>query len=338
MMASHIGCASRPAIRQSNRRPDRRRRRLLAVGLGGALSALVAPDALVRVAKAAAPAGCPAQRPSEPPRIAAPSAAEGLPRPFAFQPWRDDPRKLLGRTAEAVVAQADASGVDACFRSKPASIVERVDLLSPFEFLAIASTGADREERDALLAAYERDPREAIRRLGPLYPSPKGEMLLATLAYYDVDADRIRVNLGMVGQDLAPRVLVHEFWHAMPDARAWDGAGGEAFRATGFWTHERKPGTRTWVPLDDANGLPFPPYLLDEAMATAMETRFAGPPPRPRPDLDAAQRFLDRLMAVAGQADVMRAYLDSRPADLKAMVESHRAELADVLAPVRDAG
>jgi hypothetical protein len=43
-------------------------------------------------------------------------------------------------------------------------------------------------------------------------------------------------------------------------------------------------------------------------------------------------------MAVAGEADVMRPYLDSRPADLRGLVESHRADLADVLSPVRHAG
>ena len=153
---------------------------------------------------------------------------------------------------------------------------------------------------------------------------------MAAFAYYDVNSDRIRVNTARVPTEQLRRVLVHEFWHAMPRARTWTEPDGRTLRASGFWLQEQRVGRRIWVPVEDRRGLPYASYLLDEAMATLMETRYAGPSQFARNDLQEVLGFLGRLMGVAGQGTVVRQYLESRPYELGALTEAHRSSFPDL--------
>ena len=248
--------------------------------------------------------------------------------PFALSTRPLDRAGLLREASAVVARQVREVGAPAEYARRVGPIAERVAFQAPFEFLVTSYYEREPERRDALLALYARDPRQAIRELGPAFPSPRAEMTLATFAYYDVGADRIRVNLGRVPEHEATRVLVHEFWHALPVPRTWDGGNGATFRTSGFWTQQRRMGGVTWDPIDDTNGLPCSPYLLNEAMATHMEVRYAGPLRFKRPDLETADAFLTRLTEAAGPADVMRAYLDSQPAELAELAGQHSAALA----------
>jgi hypothetical protein len=188
----------------------------------------------------------------------------------------------------------------------------------------------DPARRDALLDQYLVDPRGAIHAVGEAFPSTHGQAVLATYAYYDLAAGRIRVNAAKVPPADIRRVLVHEFWHAMPLARTWTASDGRTLRASGFWLQEQRAGRRTWVPMEDQQGLPYASYMLDEAMATLMETRYAGPSRFARPDLLEVQRFLDRLIGVAGAGTVMGDYLHSQPYQLGALAEAHRASFPEL--------
>ncbi len=84
------------------------------------------------------------------------------------------------------------------------------------------------------------------------------------------------------------------------------------------------------MPVDRYTDVPVPAYLLGEGMATLMETRFVGPPRPDRPDIRSARSFLAHVIDVAGSADVMRLYLESRPADFAELVSAHRAELPEL--------
>jgi hypothetical protein len=275
-------------------------------------------------------------RPTEaPPRIGDPALASRLPEPFAFQPWRGDRAEILDRVVATVSQQAEDAGAVSCFRDKAPSIAERVDFLSPFEFLVVTAYESDPAARDAALETYGRDPKQAVQAINVIYPSPRAEMILTNFAYYDLSADRIRVNLGRLAEGSATRVLVHEFWHAMPAARTWSGSDGTAFRASGFWVQKLAPNGRTWMPVDTLQGMPFPPFLLAEGMATLMETRFAGPSPSPRADIEAARGFLDHVDQVVGKQEVMRLYLESQPDEFSSLVQAHRGELPELSATAR---
>lgn len=273
---------------------------------------------------------CGPDRPPVAVRPVAPVAnGADLPAPFGYRPPAVDQAALLRDVATVVTQQAAELGVDTCFQRKPEQIVARVDFLSPFEFLVVSALSQDPERRDALLDRYAADPRAAIRELGPVFPSTRAQVVLTTYAYYDVETDRIRVNAAQVPPAELRRVLVHEFWHAMPRLRTWTDPGGATLRASGFWLQEQRDGPRTWVPVEDRRGLPYSPYLLDEAMAALMETRYAGPPRFSRPEVDQAQAFLARLMEVAGPREVVRGYLDSQPDELAALIAAHRAQLPE---------
>ena len=247
--------------------------------------------------------------------------------PFAPSPRPLDRAGLLREASTVVARQVREVGAPAEYARRVGSIAERVAFQAPFEFLVTSYYEREPERRDALLALYARDPRQAIRELGPAFPSPRAEMTLATFAYYDVSADRIRVNLGRVPEQEAARVLVHEFWHALPVPRTWNEGNGATFRTSGFWTQQRRMGGTTWDPVDDTNGLPCSPYLLNEAMATRMEVGYAGPLRFKRPDLETADAFLARLTDAAGTADVMHAYLESLPTELTELAGQHSAAL-----------
>jgi hypothetical protein len=260
-------------------------------------------------------------------------AAGELPPTFA-PPARPLDRTAALAEARAVVArQAGEVGASPAHVARVAAVAERTSFQDPYEFLVTSYFERDPDRRDALLALYARDPRAAVRELGPAFPSPRAEMILATLAYYDIEADRVRVNLGRVTETDATRVLVHELWHALPDVRTWRDGAGLTHRATGFWSQARRPGAATWEAEDDPRGLPYAPYLLNEALAARMEAAHAGPPPFTRPDLEAASGFLARLIEAAGPQEVMRTYLASDPAALRELARRHRAAVPEIDAP-----
>src|SRR5215212_8255326 len=277
---------------------------------------------------AASPCDGDPERPTA--RPAAPAAiSAGLGEPFAYTPSVDR-AAVLSDVVAAVSKQAAELGLDACYRDKPALLASRVDFLSPFEFLVDSLFDQDPARRDALLDQYLVDPRGAIHELGEAFPSTRGQAALATYAYYDLASGRVRVNAAEVPPAEIRRVLVHEFWHAMPVARTWTASDGRTLRASGFWLQEQREGRRTWVPMEDRRGLPYASYMLDEAMATLMETRYAGPSRFARPDLLEVQAFLDRLIGVAGAGVVLGDYLHSQPYQLGALAEAHRASFPEL--------
>jgi hypothetical protein len=291
------------------------------------LSATLAQPSVVRAAAASCDSDPerPAARPPAPVAV-----ATNLTGPFKYAPAQSDYAAVLSEVSAVVQAQANGLGVDGCYLGKPDRIAERVTFLSPFEFLVVTTFDSDPARRDALLDQYAVDPAGAVKGLGEAYPSPRSEATLASYAYYDVSSDRIRVNAARVPADQLRRVLVHEFWHAMPHARTWTEQGGRTIRASGFWLQEQREGRRTWVPVEDRKGLPYASYLLDEAMATYMENQYAGPQPYARAEVGEAQQFLGRLIGVAGSGAVLGTFLDSQPYELGHLAEAHRASLPEL--------
>lgn len=247
-------------------------------------------------------------RPPAPPDLAADLSA-----PFRYRPDDTDRSTLLLAVADVVRAQAADLGAEACFRDLPAEIVGRVDFLSPYEFLVVTLFEQEPARRDALLDLYAADPRAAIRALDEHAASVRAQSILMNYAYFDLASERIRVNAARVPSADLARVLVHEFWHALPTTRSWREPDGRLMRAHGFALQERPADSPIWLPVDDPRGLPFPSYLLDEGMATLMETQYAGPSPYARGDVVDAQAYLEQRMAEAGPASVVGSYLDSRP-------------------------
>lgn len=298
--------------------------------IGAALALLLPYISPMSIASAAAaPCDVDPERPAA--RAVAPaSVATDLAEPFKYVPANVDRAVVLADVVAAVRAQAAAGSVDPCFIEKPARIATRVDFLSPYEFLVVTLFDQEPARRDALLDQYAVDPRAAIKALGEAFPSTRAQATMTSLAYYDVGTDRIRVNAARVAPNDLRRVLVHEFWHAMPRARTWAEPDGRTLRANGFWLQEQNAGKRLWVPVEDRRGLPYASYLLDEAMAALMETRYAGPSPFARSDLLEVQQFLGRLMGLAGDQTVLRQYLESRPYELGALTEAHHASFPDL--------
>jgi hypothetical protein len=291
------------------------------------LSATLAQPSAVRAA--AAPCDSDPERPAA--RPPAPVAvAANLTGPFKYAPAQTDSTAVLSEVSGVVRAQAEGLGVDGCYIGKAYRIASRVQFLSPFEFLVVTTFDNDPARRDALLDRYAVDPAGAIKGLGDTYPSPRSEATLASYAYYDINSDRIRVNAARVPADQLRRVLVHEFWHAMPRSRTWTEQDGRMVRASGFWLQEQRDGRRTWVPVEDRQGLPYASYLLDEAMATYMENQYAGPQPYARPEVGDVQQFLGRLMGVAGSGAVLATFLESQPYELGHLAEANRAKLPEL--------
>jgi hypothetical protein len=304
-----------------------------APGLIGALASLLMLSATLTqpsaVRAAAAPCDSDPERPAA--RPPAPGAvAANLTGPFKYVPAQTDNAAVLAEVSDVVRAQATGLGVDGCYVGKPDRIARRVDFLSPFEFLVVTTFDSDPARRDALLDQYAVDPAGAINGLGDAYPSPRSEATLASYAYFDVSSDRIRVNAARVPADQLRRVLVHEFWHAMPHTRTWTERDGRTIRASGFWLQEQREGRRTWVPVEDRQGLPYASYLLDEAMATYMENQYAGPQPYARAEVGDVLQFLGRLIGVAGSGAVLGTYLESQPYELGHLAEAHRASLPEL--------
>jgi hypothetical protein len=279
---------------------------------------------------------CAAPAPAAPGHpIAPPAASADLSAPFGYRPDSTDRAALLAEVASVVRAQAVELGASGCYLEKPASIARRVDFLSPYEFLVVTMFAQDQARRDALLDQYASDPHGAIKALGDQYPSTRAQSILMNYAYFDIESGRIRVNVEHVPPSDLRRMLVHEFWHAMPNTRTWRTDANRTVRANGFWLQERRADLVVWLPVDDAGGLPFAPYLLDEAMATLMETRYAGPSPLARREIDEAQAYLERLMAVAGSPAVVGSFLASEPHELEVLTEQHRAVFPELGVPAR---
>lgn len=278
---------------------------------------------------AAAPCDVDPERPAA--RAAAPAGvAADLSEPFKYVPAELDRAAVLADVVAVVRGQAAEGSAGPCYLEKPARIASRVDFLSPFEFLVVTIFDQEPDRRDALLDQYAADPRGAVKQLGEAFPSTRAQATMTAYAYYDVNSDRIRVNMARVPPEQLRRVLVHEFWHAMPHARTWTEPDGRTLRANGFWLQEQRVGRRLWIPVEDRRGLPYASYLLDEAMATLMETRYAGPSPYARGDLLEVTTFLGRLMGIAGSEAVFRQYLESRPYELGALTEAHRASFPEL--------
>jgi hypothetical protein len=292
----------------------------LAVSLAGPVTAVAAADA---------PCETEFEQPVVRP-VAPASAAEGLAEPFAFPAGPRDHQAVLADVVAVVQKQAADLNLDDCFRVKPMRIASRVDFLSPFEFLVVSTLDQDPARRDALLDQYKVDPTGAIKAIGDVYPSTRAQAAMSTFAYYDLANGHIRVNAAKVPPAEVRRVLVHEFWHAMPIAQTWSGPDGRTLRASGFWLQERRAGVRSWIPVEDRQGLPYTSSLMDEAMATLMENRYAGSATSPSSDLDEAQRFLDRLIGVAGTSAVFGDYLHSQPYEIGSLAEAHRASFPEL--------
>jgi hypothetical protein len=301
--------------------------------LMGALASLLMVSATLTqppvIRAAAAPCDSDPERPAARP-LAPVAVAASLTGPFKYVPAQIDYSAVLAEVSAVVQAQAAGLGVDGCYVGKPDRIASRVDVMSPFEFLVFTTFDSDPGRRDALLDQYAVDPAGAIKGLGDAYPSPRSEATLASYAYYDVNSDRIRVNAARVPAEQLRRVLVHEFWHAMPRARTWTEQDGRTVRASGFWLQEQRHGRRTWMPVEDRQGLPLASYLLDEAMATYMEDQYAGPQPYARADVGDVQQFLRRLIGVVGSSAVLRTYLESQPYEFGQLAEANRAKLPEL--------
>jgi hypothetical protein len=308
------------------------RRPTCALAIRGLMAAIVVATLLMRPASVlAAPSACEGDPERPATRSVAPAeVAADLGEPFKYAAEVSDQQAVLADVVDVVRKQAAELGTEACYQEKPDRIAERVDFLSPFEFLVVTMFDQDPARRDALLDQYVVDPRGAIGALDDAYPSTRAQATMATYAYFDTASGHIRVNAAKVPPSEVRRVLVHEFWHAMPLARTWTEADGRTLRASGFWLQEQRAGRRAWVPVEDRQGLPYASYLLDEAMATLMETRYAGPSRFIRPDIDEVQQFLGRLMGVAGDDEVIRDYLQSQPYQLGALAESRRASFPEL--------
>lgn len=307
------------------------RRRFGQLALSTLALTLVPASALTDAGAAWAASPCESDPEQQSVRPVAPVAvAAGLSEPFAYAPGAFDQQAILTDVVQAVSKQAADLDLEACYREKPVRIAARVDFLSPYEFLVLSLFDQEPARRDALLDQYAVDPKGAIKALGEAYPSTRAQAVMASYAYFDLASGRIRVNAARIPPAEIRRVLLHEFWHAMPQARTWTAPDGKTLRASGFWLQEQRTGRRTWVPLEDRKGLPYASYLLDEAMATLMETRYAGPSRFARPDLQEVQGFLDRLIGVAGADAVMGDYLYSQPYELGQLAEAHRSSFPEL--------
>ncbi|MFN8636251.1 MAG: hypothetical protein U0893_20575 [Chloroflexota bacterium] len=262
--------------------------------------------------------------------VAPASLAADLQDPFTFKSTEFDRQAVLADAVKVVQQQAADLGADACYQQKPVASAGRVDFLSPFEFLVYSLFDQNPARRDALLDQYQTDPRGAIRALGDAFPSTRAQAAMTTYAFFDVSSGRIRVNAAKVPPAEIRRVLVHEMWHAMPQSRTWTEADGRTLRASGFWLQEQGSGQRLWLPLEERRGLPYASYLLDEAMATLMETRYAGPSRFARPELDEVQRYLGKLIGLTEPGEVVGQYLGSHPEQLVQLTATHRASFPEL--------
>lgn len=245
-----------------------------------------------------------------------PRAAD-LPAPFSAGAWGVDRERLLTEAQERVARELASIDAPACFAQRLPHIAARTALLSPLEFL-IVSLQDDRDARAALLETYRRDPRTAYQQMLAVWPSPRAELALQNLAFYDIDADQVFVNTRAVPADLALNVVVHEFWHALANVRYEDGPDGSQRRITGFWMEVLPAGSRVWHQVDEKVNGDVPTYLMNEAVAVEMEVTATGKePPDQRPDLADARQALHELFRVGGRARVLILYLESRQDELK---------------------
>jgi hypothetical protein len=243
-----------------------------------------------------------------------------LPPPFDSQPWSIDRTGLLREARECVAAELEAIDAPGCFAAQLPSIAERTALLSPFEFLVVGYYKYDLSRRDELLQAYRSDPRQALRQLTEIWPSPRAEMLVTTPAFFDLDADQVFVNTAVVTEDRALNVLAHEFWHALATVRLDQWTDGSQTRTTGFWTEVRPAGGQVWRALEEKTENGVSTYLMNEAVAIEMEVTATGRQHNSlRSDLRQALDTLHELFDAVGSQKVLQLYLESRSSELKTL-------------------
>jgi hypothetical protein len=276
-----------------------------------------------------------AEAPCQPEPVVAPITAapqddrtSSLPQPFQTVPSSFERPRLLADAQQQAASALKAAGAPSCYSSRLPSVASRTAFLSAFEFLVVGYYDHEWTTRDALLQLYREDPQQAIRRLSPIWPSGRAEMLLKTPAFFDVDMNQVYVNLSALRPDQAPNVLIHEFWHALADVRVSHQPDGAISRTTGFWTEVRPAGGRVWRPVDEQLEGGVPTYLMNEAMAIEMEVAATGQQhPNMHPGLVEAVHTLHDLFEVAGRSRVLQLYLESRSDELK-LIARQAATLA----------
>jgi hypothetical protein len=243
---------------------------------------------------------------------------DSLPAPFSQVEWGVDRATLLTGAQARAADQLAEIGASPSYAARLPWIAERVAFLAPFEFLVVSCYGRAPETRDRLLALYRDDPRRALHEIAEIWPSPRAELQIQVPAYYDLDADQIFVNTARVAPEMAPRVVVHEMWHALADLRPGQLPDGTPARSSGFWTQVKIDGGRSWRPLDERLDDGVPTFLMNEALAVTMEVDATGLQHQGLyPELTAAIDALQRLIDVEGRDEVLRLYLASRSDQLK---------------------
>lgn len=260
--------------------------------------------------------------PEDRPILAAPVDArtDSLPIPFRTAPSALEPQELLAVSQSKAAEALEGLGAPRCYTELLPAIAARTAFLSPFEYLVVGYYDRDATTRDALLKLYRDDPQEAVRRVASVWPSPRAEMVVRTLAFFDLDTDQIYVNATALEADIAANVLIHEFWHALADVRLARTSEGAVTRTTGFWSEIRPPGSHGWRPVDEEIEPGVPTYLMNEALAIEMEVSATGRQHATmRPDIVQASEALQELFERSGRGRVIRLYLESRSEELKAL-------------------
>jgi hypothetical protein len=261
------------------------------------------------------------------------SGASYRPVPETLRPrsWERDPATIARQAAATVAEQLAAYPRLASYQERAQRAADRILYLQPLDFLIWAWFDRQPAQRDELLQLARREPEAAFSALDAqaVWPSPRAEVLLRSPAQYDVDDDRILVNLGGAAEPAAHRVLVHELWHATPDQRIRASVDGERFLTTGFWSARWDHRQEAWLPVEDARGLVFEPWLLGEAMTYRLERDGTRQQPETHERVRQAALFLDRVEALIGPEQLLRLYLHSDDDGFIAEVYAHRPLLAE---------
>jgi hypothetical protein len=267
-----------------------------------------------------------------------PPSATPAPLPPAFRTlvWSRPEQEALAEARQAVDTQLAEYPALAPYRERlMAQVGQRVRFLSPLEYLIWVSYDRQPAHRDQLLTLYQQDPSAALKQTAQegLWPSNRSELLLESPGQFDVDEELVLVNRGETDDDEAKSVLVHELWHALPHVRLRQDADGAVYRTSGFWTQRQDVATGVWAPLESRNGLIFPAYLLDEAMAYRQEWRGTGLQPKTNQAVEHAARMFDRVEAILGPERLLSLYLESDEQGFLQELDAHRDELAEFFRP-----
>jgi hypothetical protein len=259
-----------------------------------------------------------------------------LPPAFRTLVWSRPEQEALAEARQGVDSQLAEFPALAPYRERLMSQVgQRVRFLSPLEYLIWVSYDRQPAHRDQLLTLYQQDPHAALKQTAQegLWPSNRSELLLESPGQYDVDEELVLVNRGETDDSEAKSVLVHELWHALPHVRVRQEADGAVYRTTGFWTQRQDPDSGIWMPLESRNGLIFPAYLLDEAMAYRQEWRGTGLQPKTNEAVEHAARLLDHAEAILGPERLLSLYLESDEQGFLHELDAYHDELAEFFSP-----